>query len=78
MKSLKNYGPLIILVLLIDTIAELIGMQVFKIGKVEVSILPLVFAVILAIIVYLLPLKPIKRDCKIVCVRMNDSLNLFL
>ena len=61
MKSLKNYGPLIILVLLIDTIAELIGMQVFKIGKVEVSILPLVFAVILAIIVYLLPLKPIKR-----------------
>ena len=33
MKSLKNYGPLIILVLLIDTNAELIGMQVFKIGR---------------------------------------------
>ena len=47
MRSLKVYGPLIILVLLIDTIAELIGMQVFKIGKIEVSILPLVFAVIL-------------------------------
>lgn len=61
MKSLKNYGPLIILVLLIDTIAEFIGMQVFKIGKIEVSILPLVFAVILAIIIYLLPLKPIKQ-----------------
>ena len=61
MKFLKTYGPLIILVLLIDTIAEFIGMQVFKIGKIEVSILPLVFAVILAIIIYLLPLKPIKQ-----------------
>ena len=71
MRSLKVYGPLIILVLLIDTIAELIGMQVFKIGKIEVSILPLVFAVILAIIIYLLPLKPIKQ-------LYNDKISLIL
>lgn len=61
MKYLKAYGPLIILVLLIDTVSEMISTQVFKIGKIEISILPLVFAVIIAILVYLIPAKPIKK-----------------
>ena len=52
MKYFKSYGPLILLVLLIDFIAEMIGMQIFSLGKIEVSILPLVFAVIIAILIY--------------------------
>lgn len=48
------------MVLLIDFIAEMIGMQVVKLGHIDVTILPLVFAVILGIVIYLIPLKPIK------------------
>lgn len=61
MKYIKVYGPLILLILFIDLIAEMIGMQIFKLGKIEVSILPLVFAVIIAIVIYLIPFKPIKH-----------------
>ena len=61
MKHIKNYGPLILLVLLIDLIAEMIGRQIFSLGKITVSILPLVFAVIFAILIYLIPWHPIKR-----------------
>ena len=59
MKYFKSYGPLILLVLLIDFIAEMIGMQIFSLGKIEVSILPLVFAVIIANLIYLIPWHPI-------------------
>lgn len=61
MKYFKTYGPLVLLVLLIDFIAEVIGMQIIKIGNINVTILPLVFAVILGIVIYLIPFKSIKK-----------------
>lgn len=35
MKYFKSYGPLILLVLLIDFIAEMIGMQIFLLAKLK-------------------------------------------
>lgn len=61
MTQIKKYFPLILLVLVIDFIAEMIGMQIIKLGKIQISILPLVFAVLLGILIYLIPLDAIKK-----------------
>ncbi|KRL62022.1 hypothetical protein FC23_GL000398 [Lactobacillus psittaci DSM 15354] len=39
----------------------MIGMQIIKLGKIQISILPLVFAVLLGILIYLIPLDAIKK-----------------
>lgn len=58
---MKKIIALIGLVLFIDLIAELIGMQVIMLGAIKISILPLVFAVLIGICLSLIPLAPIKK-----------------
>ncbi|WP_125768627.1 DUF3100 domain-containing protein [Lapidilactobacillus wuchangensis] len=58
---MKKIIALIGLVLFIDLIAELIGMQVIMLGAIKISILPLVFAVLIGILLSLIPLAPIKK-----------------
>ncbi|MCX2456466.1 DUF3100 domain-containing protein [Lacticaseibacillus nasuensis] len=52
---MKKLIPLVILVMVIDFIAELIGTLTFTLGTITISVLPLVFAVILGIVFSLIP-----------------------
>ena len=51
-----------------------------KLKNTNTVLISLISAILIIIIDYINPtdLLPYSRDCKIVCVRMNDSLNLFL
>lgn len=60
-KSLKQFLLLVALVLVIDLVSELIGIKVISAGTIQISVLPLVYAVILGIVLSLIPFKPIKK-----------------
>lgn len=60
-KGILTFTSLIGLVLVIDFIAEIIGVRVIMLGNIKISVLPLVFAVLLGIGLSLIPWGPIKK-----------------